>query len=112
MANNEPANGWVAYYKVLEGRPPRPLLLEALERWPAAATDDARNAIDLGCGDGTDTLALLQHGYRWLTRHGRHAPKFLLTNHEEDVSSYAQPFSHRFVEVCHVARCPALFRHP
>ena len=48
----------------MEDRQPRALLTEALARFDRPPTSaDARRAIDLGCGDGTETLALLQHGW-------------------------------------------------
>ena len=64
MAQSEERKSWSNYYRALAGRPPRPLLIEAL-----ACFDDrpagmaARTAVDLGCGDGTETLALLQAGW-------------------------------------------------
>src|SRR5262249_40433598 len=46
------------------GRPPRPTLLEALARFPADPTP--RFAVDLGSGDGRDTVELLRRGWRVL----------------------------------------------
>jgi tellurite methyltransferase len=55
---------WEEYYRAIEGRAVRPLLLEATEFLPTRrATDRARIAIDLGCGDGTETLWLLARGW-------------------------------------------------
>lgn len=59
---NEPANPeprWNEYYAATETRPPRETLLKALECVPR----DGR-AIDLGCGCGHDTIAMLEHGLR------------------------------------------------
>ena len=56
---------WSQYYDRHADRDPRPLLGEALgavlstTAWP-------RQAIDLGCGQGTETLALLAQGWRVL----------------------------------------------
>lgn len=52
-------DGFAAYYDATAGRPPRRTLLAALERFGAAAGD----AVDLGCGDGRDAIALLRCGW-------------------------------------------------
>jgi len=52
---------WVDYYDEYGGRPPREMLLEALD-----AFEDPGDAIDLGCGSGVDTLAMLERGWRVL----------------------------------------------
>jgi tellurite methyltransferase len=53
---------WKTYYEHLEGRTPHQLLLDVLARFEAEATSSSEYyAIDLGCGDGTETLALLIH---------------------------------------------------
>ena len=54
---------WTEYYERTAGRPPRPTLLAALERFGAGT---GRRAVDLGCGDGRDTVALLARGWRVL----------------------------------------------
>ena len=55
---------WEAYYRATDGRPPRPLFLDAIAFLPDSAPHDrALIGIDLGCGDGTETLALLMHGW-------------------------------------------------
>jgi SAM-dependent methyltransferase len=53
------------YYESVEGRPPRPTLLFALDRWQAEHIH-ARGgfAVDLGCGAGRDTFELLRRGFR------------------------------------------------
>ena len=54
---------WSDYYERIAGRPPRPTLLAALEHFGAHRTGDA---VDLGCGDGRDTVELLRRGWRVL----------------------------------------------
>jgi trans-aconitate methyltransferase len=50
---------FAAYYDAASGRPPRRTLLAALERF------GAHNgfAVDLGCGEGRDTIELLRRGW-------------------------------------------------
>lgn len=58
---------WADYYAWLAGREPRPLFVEALARFESESGPESQlYAIDLGCGDGTETLALLDRGWRVL----------------------------------------------
>jgi tellurite methyltransferase len=52
---------WTDYYDEHEGREPREMLLEVLE---AVGAGEERSAVDLGCGSGIDTLAMLRRGWR------------------------------------------------
>jgi tellurite methyltransferase len=52
---------WRDYYVATAGRPPRPTLRFALDRF--AMTAVPRRAVDLGCGDGRDTIELLRRGW-------------------------------------------------
>jgi tellurite methyltransferase len=62
--SGERNSDWDEYYERVAGRPPRQTLLAALERF--GAEGDARSAVDLGCGDGRDTIELLRRGWRVL----------------------------------------------
>jgi len=49
---------WTGYYDEQEGRAPRPMLLEVL-----SAFDAPGEAVDLGCGAGIETTAMLERGW-------------------------------------------------
>ena len=61
---------WDKYYQKIQGRAPRQLLLDVLEKFPSAI---GLHAIDLGCGDGTESVALLERGWRVLAVDGEPA---------------------------------------
>ncbi|MEM9373250.1 MAG: class I SAM-dependent methyltransferase [Planctomycetota bacterium] len=61
---------WVAYFDRMQGKPPRATLLHALERFGEIDPSDAPLALDLGCGDGRDTEALLNACWRVWARDG------------------------------------------
>ena len=52
---------WSPYHESHRGRAPRPLLLDALA---VAGPGAGREAVELGCGDGADSLRLLAEGWR------------------------------------------------
>lgn len=58
---------WSNYYQAVKGRPPRETLLFALDRFDGEFNPHAsRFAIDLGCGDGRDTVEILRRGWNVL----------------------------------------------
>jgi tellurite methyltransferase len=62
---------WATYYQAVAGRPPRETLLKALAAFDEEpAPDQPRWAVDLGCGDGRDTVELLRRGWRVLAIDG------------------------------------------
>jgi tellurite methyltransferase len=62
---------WSAYYRAVAGRPPRDTLLKALELFELEkSTKSPRFAVDLGCGDGRDTVELLERGWQVLAIDG------------------------------------------
>lgn len=67
--------GWHGYYDAMAGTPPRDTLLFALARFDAEAEQGKwgggeRFAIDLGCGEGRDTVEMLRRGWRVLAIDG------------------------------------------
>ncbi len=57
---------WRGYYAAQAGRVTRPLFDEAMTLFGPAPAGALRQAVDLGCGDGTESLALLARGWRVL----------------------------------------------
>ncbi|MEB3182586.1 MAG: class I SAM-dependent methyltransferase [Nostocaceae cyanobacterium] len=63
---------WSAYYNAVVGRPPRETLLAALEHFQSEnSPKQSLFAVDLGCGDGRDTVELLRQGWRVLAIDGQ-----------------------------------------
>ncbi len=56
---------WAAYYRHTVGRDPRPLFAKGMTHVRAAGADPGQ-AVEVGFGDGTETLALLAEGWRVL----------------------------------------------
>jgi trans-aconitate methyltransferase len=54
---------WAAYYRYTLGREPRPLFMRGLEAMAAAGVRPG-TAVEVGFGDGTETMALLEAGWR------------------------------------------------
>jgi SAM-dependent methyltransferase len=56
------APDWVAYYQATRGREPRPLFSRGMAIVDATAGDPG-HAVEIGFGDGTESLALLARGW-------------------------------------------------
>jgi SAM-dependent methyltransferase len=61
MTKLTPKRDWKAYYDAVANRPPRKTILTAL-----AAFETPAMAIDLGCGDGRDTMEILRQNWKVL----------------------------------------------
>jgi len=55
---------WAGYFAAIDGRSPRETLVDAMERFASEPVDHARFAVDLGCGEGRDSAALLRAGWK------------------------------------------------
>lgn len=55
---------WEGYFKAIDGREPRQTLIDVLERFDREPSGGPRFAVDLGCGEGRDSAALLRAGWR------------------------------------------------
>jgi tellurite methyltransferase len=62
MSDTSYSSDWQEYYQRTSGRPPRRTLLFAAELFGPA--EGKLSAIDLGCGEGRDTIELLRRGWR------------------------------------------------
>lgn len=60
-----PGSDWAAYYRSTIGREPRPLFVKGMAAVEAAGIAPGQ-AIEIGFGDGRETLALLEAGWRVL----------------------------------------------
>ena len=58
---------WDEYYDKMQEREPRQLLLDVLAKYPSG---DSLHAIDLGCGEGSETVVLLARGWNVLAIDG------------------------------------------
>jgi tellurite methyltransferase len=58
------ASDWGAFYDAVAARPPHETVLEALDRFDREGRRGF--AVDLGCGDGRDTVEIVRRGWRVL----------------------------------------------
>jgi len=88
---------WEDYYHKIQGRAPRQLLLDALEKFPAQTE---LQAIDLGCGDGTEAVVLLSRGWHVLAVDGEPAGlKRLMEKVQTEGQAHLQTQMSKFEEV-------------
>lgn len=69
MDQSDISQKWNEYYQATLDRPPRDTLMRALNAFDAeirSPNSAPRFAIDLGCGNGVDTLELLRRGWKVL----------------------------------------------
>jgi tellurite methyltransferase len=62
------ASRWGAFYDAVAARPPHETVVEALDRFEREGRRGF--AVDLGCGDGRDTVELVRRGWRVLAIDG------------------------------------------
>ncbi len=55
---------WPGYFQAIDGREPRETLVEAIRRFEGEPVEATRFAVDLGCGEGRDSAALLRAGWK------------------------------------------------
>ena len=61
MLRKNAAKDWQNYYQMTDDRPPRETLMEALSRFDKE--EAVGRAVDLGCGNGRDTIEILRRGW-------------------------------------------------
>lgn len=55
---------WAEYFDSIQGREPRETVLKAIQLFANEPFESIRSAIDLGCGEGRDSAALLRSGWK------------------------------------------------
>ena len=96
MSDEDP--GWKDYYEKIKCRAPRQLVLDVLGYFPQRST--SRSAIDLGCGDGTETAVLLERGWNVLAIDGEPAAiQHLLAKVPDEARARLQTQVARFEEI-------------
>lgn len=98
---NRSTGHWQSYYARTGQRPPRRTLLLALDRFDAELISRENHlAIDLGCGNGRDTIEILRRG--WLVLAVDQEPKAidgLLARPDLPNSSHLETLVSRFEDV-------------
>ncbi len=90
---------WTDYYQAVAGRPPRETLLVALEHF-LTEPSSRRTAVDLGCGDGRDTVEILRrHNWRVIAVDGEPEAIERLRRRSDINRTYLETRVQRFEEL-------------
>lgn len=91
---------WIAYYNAVAGRPPRETLLKALALFEEELPADApKFAVDLGCGNGRDTVELVRRNWHVLAIDAEEAAIARLLSHLELKLDHLKTRIERFEEL-------------
>jgi SAM-dependent methyltransferase len=102
MPPEKPIDNWEAYYQKTGARQPRETLLFALEKFEIENPDSEQplKAIDLGCGNGRDTVELLRRGWQVLAVDSQQsAIDGLLSRQEVDENVLLETITSRFEKI-------------
>ncbi|WP_235071192.1 class I SAM-dependent methyltransferase [Leptolyngbya sp. Heron Island J] len=91
---------WVEYYEAIAGRPPRDTLLMALELFSTElSARRRRTAVDLGCGEGRDTVEILRQNWRVIAVDGEPEAIARLRRRSDINRTYLETRVQRFEEL-------------
>ncbi|MEO1402747.1 MAG: class I SAM-dependent methyltransferase [Cyanobacteria bacterium J06635_1] len=97
---------WADYYQAVAGRPPRDTLVTALDRFSAESKTSSETpkstpgfAVDLGCGDGRDTVELIRRNWRVLAIDGEPEAIVRLTRRQDINRIYLETRVQRFEDM-------------
>lgn len=94
---------WADYYQAVAGRPPRQTLVTALDCFDAEIPERNRTtigfAVDLGCGDGRDTVELLRQNWRVLAIDGEPEAIARLRQRQDIDRTYLETRVQRFEDL-------------
>jgi SAM-dependent methyltransferase len=92
-------HSWADYYDAVRGRPPRKTLMTALDLFDTEGSGGSQFAIDLGCGDGRDTVELVRRNWRVLAIDGEKTAITRLRNRPDIDRGFLQTQVIRFEAV-------------
>lgn len=93
---------WTDYYQAVTVRPPRKTLLTALKHFDdelISSCSGIKFAVDLGCGNGFDTLELLQRNWRVLAVDGETEAIIHLHSHQSIDLTYLETRVQKFEDL-------------
>ena len=97
---NQFQHRWTDYYQAVAGRPPRETLLMALEGFSTEPSASLRmTAVDLGCGDGRDTVEILRQNWRVIAVDGESEAIARLRRRSDINRTYLETRVQRFEEL-------------